>query len=140
MRLMALDYGTARVGVAVSDELAMMALPLEAIRAKPLDSFFLRLKEIIAEKEIGLIVVGMPRNMDGSYGFATEKAREFIEMIKSKLAMPVEAWDERLTTAAAHRMFADAGIKAKNRKDKIDSVAAQNILQSYLDAQAFKKL
>jgi len=57
---MALDYGTARVGVAVSDELAMMALPLEAIRAKPLDSFFLRLKEIIAEKEIGLIVVGMP--------------------------------------------------------------------------------
>ncbi len=140
MRIMALDYGMSRVGVALSDEMATMALPIEAIKAKPLDAFLSRLKEIIVEKEVGLIVVGMPRNMDGSYGPASDKAKEFIEMIQGKLGMPVDAWDERLTTASAHRMLSEAGIKAKDHKGKIDAVAAQNILQSYLDAQAFRKL
>lgn len=140
MRILSLDHGAARIGVAISDESAMMALPFETIPAKPLDGFFTRLKEIITEKEVGLIVVGMPRNMDGSYGPAAEKVREFITLLQAKTAIPIAAWDERLTTAAAHRMLGEAGVSAKNRKGKIDVVAAQNILQSYLDAEAFKKL
>lgn len=140
MRVMCLDYGTARVGVAISDEMAMMALPLETIPAKPQEVFIDRLRVILAEKQASLIVVGIPRNMDGSYGAAATQAKEFIEMLKAKLGIPVEGWDERLTTVSAHRMLSEAGIKTKKHKDKVDKIAAQTILQSYLDAQEFKNL
>lgn len=136
MRILALDHGTVRIGAAVSDELGMLAHPLEYIPAEPFTGFLERLRQLIREREVVLILVGMPRNMDGTYGPAAEKVREFVHVLKEAVAIPVRTWDERLTSVQAHRLLAEAGKSAKQRKDKVDSMAAVVLLQSYLDAQA----
>lgn len=134
MRILALDHGSKRIGVAVSDELKMIAQPLEFILAEPFDAFLARLKEIIREKEVEIILVGMPRNMDGSYGPAALKAQEFAAALKAKFAMPILTWDERLTTAMAQRFLIEGGVRRKDRKEKVDKTAAAILLQSYLDS------
>src|SRR5215471_16796945 len=101
MRILALDHGSKRIGVAVSDELKMIAQPLEFIPAEPFADFLSRLKELLREKEVELVVVGMPRNMDGSYGPAALKVQDFIAVLKGALTVPVQAWDERLTSVQA---------------------------------------
>jgi putative holliday junction resolvase len=136
MRVLGIDHGTKRIGIAVSDELGMLAHPLEFIPAEPLAKFLDRLKEIISEKEIGLIVVGMPRNMDGSYGPAAEKVREFIGRLKEAIALPVKLWDERLTSAQANRLLIQADVRRAARKEIVDKMAAAILLQSYLDSAA----
>ncbi|MDX2226630.1 MAG: Holliday junction resolvase RuvX [Verrucomicrobiae bacterium] len=136
MRILGLDHGTVRVGVAVSDELGMIAFAMEYIPIEPLEGFLERLRKIIAEKEVELIIVGMPRNMDGTYGPAAQKVREFIALLEGKLALPIKAWDERLTSVAAHKALASGNVKARDRKGKIDQIAAQILLQSYLDSRA----
>ena len=133
MRILALDHGTVRIGVALSDELKMLAQPLEFITAEPFADFLLRLRQLLKEKEVELVLVGMPRNMDGSYGPAALKVREFVAVLKESIAVPVRTWDERLTSVQAHRMLAEAGVKAKDRKTKVDRSAAAILLQSYLD-------
>ncbi len=133
MRILALDHGTVRIGVALSDELKMLAQPLEFIPAEPFADFLLRLRQLLKEKEVELVLVGMPRNMDGSYGPAALKVREFVAVLKESIAVPVRTWDERLTSVQAHRMLAEAGVKAKDRKTKVDRSAAAILLQSYLD-------
>ena len=133
MRILALDHGTVRIGVALSDELKMLAQPLEFIPAAPFADFLLRLKQLLKEKEVELVLVGMPRNMDGSYGSAALKVQEFVAVLKESITVPVRTWDERLTTVQAHRMLAEAGMKAKDRKGKVDRSAAAILLQSYLD-------
>lgn len=133
MRIIALDHGTVRIGVALSDELKMLAQPLEFIPAAPFADFLLRLKQLLKEKEVELVLVGMPRNMDGSYGPAALKVQEFVAVLKESITVPVRTWDERLTTVQAHRMLAEAGMKAKDRKGKVDRSAAAILLQSYLD-------
>src|SRR5438105_3986572 len=105
MRILALDPGTRRIGVAVSDEWKMIAQPLEFIPAQPSDGVLARLKALISEKEIGLILVGMPRNMDGTYGPAAMKAQELVEAIQAAVAVPIKTWDERLTSAQANRVL-----------------------------------
>ncbi|MDZ4815957.1 MAG: Holliday junction resolvase RuvX [Verrucomicrobiota bacterium] len=137
MRILALDYGSVRVGLAISDHEGHVAFPLEFIKMAPLPDFLKRLKEVITEKEVEKIIVGIPRNMDGSYGPSAEKARAFMELVKNTVPLPMEGWDERLTTAAATRMLVDADVSRKNRKMKVDKVAAQILLQSYLDNKAF---
>ena len=134
MRILALDHGTKRVGVAVSDELKMIAQPLEFIPAEPFAAFLDRLKEIIREKEVELIVIGLPRNMNGSYGPAALKVREFIAVLKDKIAVSIQTLDERLTSAQAQRFLIQGGVRRAERKVKVDQTAAAILLQSYLDS------
>lgn len=133
-RILALDHGTKRIGVAISDEMKMIAQPLEFVPAEPLDDAFARLRAIVAEKPCELILIGMPRNMDGSYGPAAEKVRTFVEQLKQAVPLPVRTWDERLTSAQANRMMVQGNVRRDQRKEKVDAVAAAILLQSFLDA------
>ena len=135
MRVLALDHGTKRIGVALSDELKTIAMPLEFILTEPPDAFLARLKEIIAGKEVDLILVGMPRNMDGTYGPAAEKVRAFIAALQGAVTVPIKTWDERLTTAQANRFLIAANVRRDKRKEKVDQTAAAILLQSYLDSK-----
>lgn len=134
MRILALDHGTVRIGVAVSDELKMIATPLEFIPAEPFADFLKRLKEILQEKEVEQILVGMPRNMDGSYGPAAQKVNEFVAVLKENIIVPIKIWDERLTSAQANRFLIEANVRRDKRKEKVDKTAAAILLQSYLDS------
>jgi putative Holliday junction resolvase len=134
MRILALDHGTKRIGVAVSDELKMIAQPLEYIAAEPFKDFVVRLKELIRIKEVEIIIVGMPRNMDGSYGEAAAKVREFVTVLKEIITVPLRTWDERLTSTQANRVLVEGGVRRADRKLKVDKVAAAMLLQSYLDS------
>jgi len=136
MRILALDHGTRRIGVALSDELKLIASPLEYIPAEPFGDFLKRLKEIISTKEIELIIIGMPRNMDGSYGPAALKVREFVEVLKEAITIPIKTLDERLTTVQAQRFLIQGNVRRDQRKEKVDKTAAAILLQSYLDSAA----
>ena len=136
MRILALDHGTVRIGVALSDELKMIATPLEFVPAEPFADFLKRLKDLIREKEVDMILVGMPRNMDGSYGPATEKVRQFIVVLKEAVMIPIKAWDERLTSVQANKMMIENKVRRDQRKGKVDKMAAAILLQSYLDSLA----
>ena len=133
MRYLALDHGTKRIGVAVSDELKMIAQPMEYILTEPFSAFLVRLKQILAEKEVERIFIGMPRNMDGTYGPATEKVREFIAMLTPEISVPIKTLDERLTSAQANRVLLQGNVRRADRKEKVDAMAAAILLQSYLD-------
>lgn len=135
LRIIGIDWGEARIGVAVSDDMGMMAHPLETIpaKAKPLD----RIAALVAERKAEVIVVGLPRNMDGTYGSSAEKVRAFVETLKARVPeCRVLTWDERLTTVSAERALREAGRNAKQQRSVIDQAAAQIILQSWLDSQA----
>jgi putative Holliday junction resolvase len=136
MRVLALDHGTKRIGVAVSDELKMLAQPLEFIPAEPFSAFLDRLKVLLAEKEVELILVGMPRNMNGSYGPAALKVQEFVATLGRAVAVPIKTWDERLTSAQANRFLIEGKVRRDKRKEKVDQTAAAILLQSYLDSLA----
>jgi putative Holliday junction resolvase len=133
-RVLGIDPGEARVGIALSDELGMLAHPLETIDVAKLDPCE-RIAELVTEHTVRAIVVGMPRNMDNSLGPAAEKAQSLIERLRSRLNCSVIPWDERLTTAAAARALREAGRKAKHQRAVIDQAAAQILLQSWLDSQ-----
>ena len=134
-RILALDHGSKRIGVAISDEMKMIAQPVEFIPAEPIGQAFARLQAIMVEKPAELILVGLPRNMDGTYGPAAEKVRVFIEQLKQAIPIPVRTWDERLTSAQANRVLLQGNVRRDQRKEKVDAIAAAILLQSYLDAQ-----
>ena len=134
MRILALDHGTVRIGVALSDELKMIATPLEFIPAEPAADVLTRLQNLVREKDVVTIIIGMPRNMDGSFGPAAEKVRAFIAALKEVVAIPIKTWDERLTSTQANRMLIAGGVRREKRKEKVDGMAAAILLQSYLDA------
>ena len=113
MRILALDHGTKRIGVAVSDETKTIAQPLEYIPAEPFADFLERLKKLLMEKEVDMILIGMPRNMDGSYGPAAQKVEAFVAVLKSAVTVPIKLWDERLTSTMANRVL----IQGKVRRD-----------------------
>lgn len=136
MRILALDHGTQRIGIAVSDELKMIAQPLEFVSPQPFDKFLDRLKTLIAEKEVELILVGMPRNMNGSYGPAALKVEEFVATLGRAVAVPIKTWDERLTSAQANRYLIEGNVRREKRRQKVDQTAAAILLQSYLDSLA----
>jgi putative holliday junction resolvase len=121
------------MGLAISDEMKIIAQPLEFVPAEPFSAFLMRLKEIIREKEVELILVGMPRNMDGSYGPAALKVQEFVAVLKETIGVPIKTWDERLTSAQANRFLIQMDVRRKERKEKVDKAAAALLLQSYLD-------
>ena len=133
MRVLALDHGTKRIGVAISDELGIIAQPLEFIPAEPIEVFYHRVTIILAEKQVGEIVVGMPFNMDGSIGPAAVKVERFVAELKTRVTQPVHTCDERLTTCEAEDLLISAGNRRRKRKQVIDKMAAAVLLQSYLD-------
>lgn len=133
-RLLGVDAGRVRVGVALSDPLGMIAQPLEVIDRKR-DDPFKRIATLVAEHEVEGIVVGLPSRLDGSSGEAVQAIERFVEKLRQKVTVPIELWDERMTTALAERTLIDAGVRREARRERIDKVAAALILQSYLDAR-----
>ena len=124
------------MGIAISDELGMIAQPLEFIPAEPFADFLARLKEILKEKQVELILVGMPRNMNGSYGPAALKVQEFLAVLKDAVTIPIQTLDERLTSVQAHRFLTEAEVSGRQRKGKVDKSAAAILLQGYLDGRS----
>src|SRR3954462_7869580 len=136
MRILAIDHGTRRMGIAISDESRSLAQPLEFILAAPFADFLERLKQLLREKEVDLIVVGMPRNMNGSYGPAALKVQDFVAALKNAVTVPIRTWDERLTSVQANRFLLEGNVRRAKRKEKVDKMAAAILLQSYLDGQS----
>lgn len=130
MRILGLDYGAKRIGVAISDPLGITAQPLTVITTIE------ELKPILEHYQpVSTIVVGWPKTLSGQLGPQTEKVREFIQELKNIVSQPIITWDERLTSAAANKMLISAGASRKKRKQVVDKTAAALILQSYLDSQ-----
>lgn len=139
MRIMSLDVGSRTIGIACSDALLMTAQGIETIRRTSLEKDFNRLQELIAEYEVHELVVGMPKNMNGTKGERAEKTEEFVEKMKEVIDLSVSYWDERLSTVMAERQLIAADVSRKKRKSVIDKMAAVVILQGYLDRLQFNK-
>ncbi|WP_411504011.1 Holliday junction resolvase RuvX [Brevibacillus centrosporus] len=135
-RLMGLDVGDKTIGVAVSDELGWTAQGVETIKRQSKAKDFARLQELIAQYQVGAIVVGLPKNMNGTIGPRAELCQSFGKLLQEKTSLPVHMWDERLTTMAAERMLISAEVSRQKRKTVIDKMAATLILQGYLDAKS----
>lgn len=133
MRTLAVDPGTKRVGIAVSDPTGTIAQALTTIDAAPAESLAARLAEIASEQGAGRVVVGMPIRMDGSYGPEAKAALDLADGIRKASGLPVELVDERLTTVAAERSLLDGGMRRAKRRQTVDRVAAAMLLQSHLD-------
>jgi putative Holliday junction resolvase len=131
VRVLGVDYGDRRIGVALSDPSGTFARPFEVVAGEK--EFLERLGPWIESEEIGLVVLGLPLNMDGSHGPKSEQVQGFKERLVARHGVEVRLWDERLTTAEADRYLRLSGLSAQKRRQRIDKVAAQVLLQSYLD-------
>jgi putative holliday junction resolvase len=138
-RVCALDLGAARVGVAISDELGMMAHPRGVIAARPRPKLLEALKELVSAENVSRIVVGFPLDMRGTEGEAARRAREIAQQIADATACDVELFDERLTTVQAKRALTASEVFGQKAKDRIDEASAVEILQAWLDARAARK-
>ncbi|MBD0381755.1 Holliday junction resolvase RuvX [Paenibacillus sedimenti] len=134
MRWMGLDYGDKTIGVALSDELGWTAQGLEVIQRRKPENDLERLEAIVRQYEVTEIIVGLPKNMNNTIGPRGELAIAFSQELQQRLNVPVHLWDERLTTVAATRTLLEADVSRKKRKTVIDKMAAQLILQGYMDA------
>lgn len=141
MRVMGLDVGDKTVGVAISDPLGWTAQGVEVIRRDGNASREMkRLTALVRQYGVEQVVVGLPRNMNGTLGPQGEKVLAFVRSLQSGLGLPVETWDERLSTVAAEKLLVSADVSRSRRKRVIDKIAAVIILQGYLDAAARKKV
>lgn len=138
MRWLGLDYGDTRTGVAVSDGLGWTAQGLEVIAGRNTQALLDRVEELARQWEVVGVVVGLPKNMDGTIGRRGEISIEFADKVKARLNIPVELWDERLSSASAERTLLEADMSRKKRKQVIDKMAAALILQNYMDAKSRK--
>ena len=134
MRTMGLDLGTKTIGVAISDGLGLTAQGVTTVRRTSLKADLAALATLAREHEVSRVVLGLPLNMDGSEGPRAEASRKFAETLGTHLGVPVELWDERLSTVAATRTLLEADVSRARRREVIDQVAAQFILQGWLDA------
>lgn len=130
---MAIDYGDARTGVALSDPTGFLAGQTFLIKSRKQEVVLEELAALVQRQGAQELVMGYPRNMDGTLGPRAEKYAAFARRLEEATGLPVALWDERRTTVDAHRILGEQGVRAKNRKDKIDSVAATLILDGYLD-------
>ncbi|MDH4097493.1 MAG: Holliday junction resolvase RuvX [Nitrospira sp.] len=135
-RILALDYGTKRIGVALSDELGWTAQPLETFERRTLDRDIAHIATLVASHSVERVVLGLPLQLDGREGPAVQAMRVFIVKLEAGLPVPVVLWDERMTTKAAEDLLIAADVSRKKRKGVIDRIAAAILLQSYLAAQA----
>ena len=133
MRIMAIDYGDARTGVALSDPTGFLAGQTFLIKSRKQEVVLEELAALVQRQGAQELVMGYPRNMDGTLGPRAEKYAAFARRLEEATGLPVALWDERRTMVDAHRILGEQGVRAKNRKDKIDSVAATLILEGYLD-------
>ncbi|HHY80461.1 MAG TPA: Holliday junction resolvase RuvX [Thermoanaerobacter sp.] len=139
MRIMGLDVGDKTIGVAISDLSGTIAQGLTTIKRSSNKKDFERIKQIINEYEVGMIIVGLPKNMSGTLGPQGQKVVRFVEHLKEAFNIPIILWDERLTTVEAERVLIEkADISRAKRKEVIDKLAAVLILQNYLDSQKNK--
>lgn len=139
MRILGLDYGSKTVGVAVSDPLGITAQGLEIVRRESenkLRRTLARIAELAEEYGAGLIVLGLPKNMNNTLGDRAASTLEFKEALERRTGLEVVLWDERLTTVAADRAMKEAGLRREKRKDYVDMIAAEFILQGYLDSRS----
>lgn len=136
MRIMSLDIGDKRMGVAISDRTHIIAQGLTTIKRNGLDKDIKKLKELIEVNEINLIVAGLPLNIDGTLSKKAHEILELIGLFKKRLKIPIETYDERLSSKEAEDILIEGDVSRKKRRDKIDKLAAQIILQNYLN---FKK-
>lgn len=139
MRIMGLDVGAMTVGVAISDELLCTAQGIEVIRRKQenkLRQTYARIEQLISEYDVGLVVIGYPKNMNNTIGERAEKSENFAEDVRRRTGLETILWDERLTTVSAHRVLDMAEVGLKRKMEVVDKVAATVILQSYLDYRA----
>ncbi len=137
MRKMGLDFGSKTVGVAISDPLLVTAQGIEIVRRSREDKLrqtLARIEELILEYEVDEIVLGYPKNMNGTLGERVEKTLAFKESLERRTGLSVKLWDERLTTVAADRAMNEAGLDSRERKEHVDKIAAVFILQGYLDS------
>ncbi|MFB1482956.1 Holliday junction resolvase RuvX [Corallococcus sp. RDP092CA] len=134
MRTFGLDYGTKTIGVAVSDGLGLTAQTVTTVRRTSLKADLAELSRLVKEHEVTRFVLGLPLNMNGSEGPRAEATRKFAEVLEGALGLPVELWDERLSTVAAQRTLLEADVRREKRREVIDQLAAQFILQGWLDA------
>jgi putative Holliday junction resolvase len=135
-RTLGIDFGQARIGLAISDELRLLAHPLETVPAGR--DAIARIALLIREHEVDCVVVGVPKMMSGKLGPAADEANAFIEKLRGAIACRIVSWDERLTTVAANRALQEAGRKTKETRGYVDQVAAQMILQGYLDQEMMR--
>lgn len=133
MKIMSIDYGDARTGVAFCDVREMLATAYTVIHEAYQPKLVKQLVEIVNKEKAEMVVIGLPRNMDGSYGFRAEKCRELGKLLKSEIDIPVDFEDERLTTVIAHDILSSNNVGGKKRKSTVDAVSAVVILQSYID-------
>lgn len=133
MRVLGLDVGDRRIGVAVSDPDGIMAWGIEVVQRRGKRAAVAEILRLAKEREVGLIVVGLPLSMDGSIGAQAQKVLDFCRALSQRAPVPVETWDERLSSVAAERLMAEAGASRAARKANSDMVAAAIILQGYLD-------
>lgn len=135
MIILAVDYGDVRTGLAVSDPTETLASPVASVTQRDPARLAQEIAAVVSARSVEKIVVGLPRNMDGSQGFRAEKCRAFAQLLETAAGIPVELQDERLTTVSAHQALNQTNTRGKKRKAVIDQVAAVMILQDYLDAQ-----
>lgn len=133
MRIMGIDYGDARTGVAISDLLCTIAGSATVVPSRNREKAIADIVRLARENEVGEIVVGLPRNMDGSEGARAALCREFADSLKEATGLPVAMWDERRTTVEAHNILSQHNYHGKKRKETVDAVAATLILEGYLE-------
>jgi len=134
-RILGIDFGRARTGLALSDETQTIASPLQAWERKGQTGLFDYVKGIVAEYAVQQVVVGFPRNMDGSEGEVAEEVKKFKEELANSLRLPVVLWDERLSSVSARRFLKDNKLRTKKDKKVVDTISAVLILQGYLDSR-----
>ncbi|RKY43143.1 MAG: Holliday junction resolvase RuvX [Candidatus Makaraimicrobium thalassicum] len=134
MRVMALDIGTKNIGVAVSDETGILAQAKGPVRRTSTARAVTRIRELVEQFNVGEIVVGLPLNMNGTMGRRAEDSVKFAGILKQRTSLPVKLWDERLSTREAEAVMIEASVTRKKRKKTVDGLAAQIILQGYLDS------
>lgn len=133
MKIMSIDYGDARTGIAFCDEMEILASAYGVIKENYAPKLVDKIIEIIDKEKPAQIVIGLPRNMDGSYGFRADKCRELGELLADRTDTPIDFEDERLTTVIAHNILSSNNVNSKKRKSEVDAVSAVVILQSYID-------
>ena len=138
MKIMGIDYGEARIGVAVSDALGMIATPLDTICERDREIQLEKTASVAKENNVEKIIVGYPKHMDGTIGHRAEYTEAFAMDLSQKTGIPYELWDERLSSTEAHRILEAGGVSGKKRKTKVDKIAAVIILQGYLDSKGIK--
>jgi putative Holliday junction resolvase len=136
---MALDVGNKRIGVALSDELQILAQPLYTIHRKGIERDIEEIVKIINDNNVEEVIVGLPKNMDGTTGFQGEKTIKFAEVLRQSTDRPLIMWDERMTTISARRIMIENDVKQKDKKNLVDTIAAVVILETYLSRKNMER-